>query len=202
MAGNLSYKNRSERKKEETRNKIIDTAMRLVHQQGFDLTTMEQIAVEADIAKRTLYNHFSVKEAIVDEFVRRSLKEQEPELMRLVNELPDTRIRLISVLEQAVKWVQSHQEIAHIYIGYKLQSTIHQQIPNTGSGMNKVLAEIVRMGQEQCALRRDISTDILAAHADLIRLSIIVGCLSNPEKFPVEEAIKVNVDLFLNGAKT
>ena len=63
---------RIERKKEETRLKIIAVAMSLFKAHGFDVTTMERIAAEVDIAKGTLYNYFPVKEAIVSEYIRRT----------------------------------------------------------------------------------------------------------------------------------
>ena len=68
--GETQGEGRMERKKRKTRQKIVIVAMDLIQRQGFDSTTMEQIAVEADIARKTLYNHFPVKEAIVDEYVR------------------------------------------------------------------------------------------------------------------------------------
>lgn len=48
------------RKKEKTRQVIITTAMNLFIQNGYEATTMEQIAEMADIAKGTLYNYFPV----------------------------------------------------------------------------------------------------------------------------------------------
>ncbi len=52
---------RVERKKEETKQKIVSVAIALFQQKGFDDTAMEQIAEEVDIAKGTLYNYFPVK---------------------------------------------------------------------------------------------------------------------------------------------
>lgn len=56
---------RIERKKEETRKKIISVAMDLFNRQGFDQTTVEQIAEVADVAKGTVFNYFPAKDAIV-----------------------------------------------------------------------------------------------------------------------------------------
>jgi AcrR family transcriptional regulator len=86
--------NRTERKKETTRRKIMDVAMDLFRQQGVESTTMEQIAAEVDIAKGTLYNYFSVKEAIIDEYIKRSFQENNDERVRQIRTMPDTRSRL------------------------------------------------------------------------------------------------------------
>lgn len=46
---------RVERKKEETKSRIITVAIGLFNEKGVQATTMEQIAELADIAKGTLY---------------------------------------------------------------------------------------------------------------------------------------------------
>ncbi|MEN6350637.1 MAG: TetR/AcrR family transcriptional regulator, partial [Syntrophomonas sp.] len=85
--------NRVERKKEETRQKIINVAMGLFRKQGVDGTTMEQIAREVDIAKGTLYNYFPFKEAIINEFIQHSFKEKHAERITQYRSMPDTRTR-------------------------------------------------------------------------------------------------------------
>ena len=46
---------------EVVKEKIIDTATRLFYNQGYNLTGINQVIEEADIAKRSLYNHFDSK---------------------------------------------------------------------------------------------------------------------------------------------
>ena len=47
-----------------TRDKIIETAAELFYQQGYNLTGINEIIAEANIAKATLYSHFKSKEDI------------------------------------------------------------------------------------------------------------------------------------------
>ncbi|MEC3954883.1 TetR family transcriptional regulator [Nocardia sp. CDC153] len=54
-----------ERKKQQTRTRIIDVALKLCDEQGFDATTVEQIADAADVSPRTVNRYFDSKEAIV-----------------------------------------------------------------------------------------------------------------------------------------
>src|SRR6266542_5449972 len=55
---------RRERKKEETKERIVKAALRLFKDQGFDATTVDQIAEQADVAKGTFFNYFPRKEAV------------------------------------------------------------------------------------------------------------------------------------------
>ena len=56
---------RRERKKEETKRKIFEAAVKLFTDKGFSATTVDEIAEAADVAKGTFFNYFPRKEAIV-----------------------------------------------------------------------------------------------------------------------------------------
>lgn len=53
-----------ERKKEQTRQRIAETARRLFAEHGFDEVTVARVAREADVAEATVFNYFSTKEAL------------------------------------------------------------------------------------------------------------------------------------------
>ena len=76
--------NRRERKKQETRQKIIKIAMYLFRKQGFDSTSMEQIADDVDISKATLYNYFPVKESIISEYWQGNVKEIKLQILQMI----------------------------------------------------------------------------------------------------------------------
>jgi AcrR family transcriptional regulator len=57
-----------ERKKQETRKAIMDAAMRLFSQRGFERTSIEQLASAAGIGKGTIYSYFKTKSEIFHAF--------------------------------------------------------------------------------------------------------------------------------------
>jgi AcrR family transcriptional regulator len=69
-----------ERKKRERRRRIEDVAIGFFEQQGFDATTIEQIAANADIAPRTFFSYFDSKDDVV-------LADYADRLDRIVGEL-------------------------------------------------------------------------------------------------------------------
>lgn len=54
-----------ERKKEKTREAILETARQLFSEDGFATTTMEQVAARADVGVGTLYNYFKSKNLLL-----------------------------------------------------------------------------------------------------------------------------------------
>ena len=203
---NLPVQNRVEKKKDETKRKIIEAAMGLFNKQGFDSTTMEQIADNADIARRTLYNYFPVKEAVICEFVQRIIKEQGPEALSHALQLPDTRSRLVAVLHKAVEWFQIdlNKEIYEKYYTYRLQKVfqVFRDLDlSESSGFRDVLAPIIERGKEAGEIRRDMDSMVLAAHLDSMFCNWGVLWVANPELFPVDEGINMIMDLYLKGVE-
>ena len=59
---------RRERKKQETRERILESAVALFAAHGYDSTTMEAIGDRADVSRATVFNYFPRKEDIVFEW--------------------------------------------------------------------------------------------------------------------------------------
>jgi AcrR family transcriptional regulator len=54
-----------ERKKQQTREAIAETARRLFSERGFERVTVAEIARDADVAEKTVFNYFPTKEDLV-----------------------------------------------------------------------------------------------------------------------------------------
>jgi len=200
-AREMSAESRIERKKKKTREKIVKIAMDLFQEQGFNNTTMEQIAEKTDIARKTLYNYFPIKEAIVDEYVRGISHKLARENFEIIQNLPDTRSRLMASLNHAYSWVESNREIMGICINYRLRNMFNDSgTQNAETGTQSILTQIISLGQQEGEIRKDISVKLLATHIDVLRSAVTFEWLNSPSRFELHEEIAKLVDLFLYGA--
>jgi AcrR family transcriptional regulator len=62
---NASPSGLRERKRQETRERLTAAGMALFLTQGFEATTLDQIAAAADISRRSFFHHFASKEDLV-----------------------------------------------------------------------------------------------------------------------------------------
>jgi AcrR family transcriptional regulator len=200
---NRSGEGRMERKKRELRQKIINVAMKLFEQQGFSDTTMEQIAETADVARKTLYNYFPVKEAIADEYLKGISNELAQEVLAKLQNLPDTRSRLLSALDNAYGWVEVNPELTGIVLAYRFKTT-YQDSGNEleERGTQRIIAEIIRQGQEAGEIRSDVRWKLLVTYIDLLRGTIVWEWLQDTSGFELREEISKMVDIVLNGIST
>ncbi|WP_405442222.1 TetR/AcrR family transcriptional regulator [Streptomyces avidinii] len=72
-----------ERKKAHTRRTIQEQALRLFLTQGYQNTTVEEIAAAAGVSHMTFFRHFPTKEAVVEN------DDYDPLIVRLVEERPE-----------------------------------------------------------------------------------------------------------------
>lgn len=193
---------RTERKKEEIKQKIIVVSMNLFKCQGVDMTTMEQIAREVDIAKGTLYNYFPVKEAIIDEYIKRSFRGQNAEKILALQKLPDTRERMISIFGKLMEGVQAQKDIFEKYIYYRMRLMLSfKQEESEKSGFYLLATEIIELGQKNGEIRTDLPFYILLDQFEFAFMGIVKQFYLEPEKFKIGEAVERCVDLCINGVK-
>jgi len=67
-------------KAEETALKILDAALELFRQDGFDSATMRDIAKKAEVATGAAYYYYPSKDAIVMDFYRRASDQMQPKI--------------------------------------------------------------------------------------------------------------------------
>ncbi|MGE5415869.1 MAG: TetR/AcrR family transcriptional regulator [Acidobacteriota bacterium] len=194
---------RMERKKEDTKQKIIAVALRLFLEQGVDATTMEQIAAEVDIAKGTLYNYFPVKEAIIDEFIRRSFKEKNTDRIQDLLKMPDTRSRLIHVISDMIEGVKNQPEIFEKYLIYRMQSMVSVHLDESErSGFHLAASEIIEIGQKSGEIRRDLPVYALIELFEYAFIEVVKHLFMEKENFKPRKTIELYVDLCINGIKS
>jgi len=79
------------------REQIAQAAMQLFIQHGYRETSMDQIAVAADVSKHTIYNHFHSKEGLFVELVEQFIREQfQLEFKSELSDEPGTGLRKLA----------------------------------------------------------------------------------------------------------
>src|SRR5436309_13301933 len=85
-------------KSEETRERILQAALEMFHDRGFDSTTMREIAAQAEVATGAAYYYFDSKDAIVLAFYVQARRDMEPRLEKALSDSRDLRERLRNLI--------------------------------------------------------------------------------------------------------
>lgn len=92
---------------EKKRLHILDAAEQLFFEKGVEHTSMDQIAVQASVSKRTVYNHFETKEALFYAIIMRMQSHLEDESAIEFNEQLTLKEQLITIAQQEVNLLTS-----------------------------------------------------------------------------------------------
>ena len=88
------------KKSEETRARILEAALRVFRERGFERATMREVAAEAGVAIGAAYYYFESKEAIVMAFYERSQGEMKPALEATLARSRTLETRLRGIIEE------------------------------------------------------------------------------------------------------
>jgi AcrR family transcriptional regulator len=98
-------------KSEETRNRILNTALELFRKDGFDQTTMRQIAAECGVALGAAYYYFPSKDALVMAFYERAQSELEPILLQELSRHKGIEPRLRALIEAKLRYFHPNRAL-------------------------------------------------------------------------------------------
>lgn len=106
-------------KAEETKARIVDAALELFRDKGFDETTMRDIAGNADVATGAAYYYFRSKEDLVMAFYMRTAEEARELLPKALSRSMDLRKRIHAVIDLKLSQFAQHRRllIALVRIG-------------------------------------------------------------------------------------
>ena len=124
------------------RDRLIQTAVTLVHQQGFHQTTLADIAQQAQVPLGTVYYFFKTKEAIGEALVEHYLRSYR-EACQQWNSNPDPKVRLEAFLQ--------------------LMFNDSQRVSQSGCPIGTLCAELHKQGGGPLALHASAIFDELLA---------------------------------------
>jgi AcrR family transcriptional regulator len=105
-------------KGEQTRKHIFDCALALFRENGFDATTMQQIAARAEVAKSAAYYYFPSKEAIIQAYYDIIQTEQERLCAAVFAESGKLKPRLAAAMHSKFDLAQKDRNLLGVVFRY------------------------------------------------------------------------------------
>ncbi|MBL1409930.1 TetR/AcrR family transcriptional regulator [Sphingobacterium faecale] len=87
-------------KKQKARDRILDTTKRLFYKQGYNSTGINQIIEEADVAKSTLFQHFSTKKELCSTYLEELTEEYVSNHLELIADDSSVRMKITKIYER------------------------------------------------------------------------------------------------------
>jgi AcrR family transcriptional regulator len=174
---------RRERKKEETKERILDASFGLFRKQGFEATTVEEICERADVAKGTFFNYFPHKEAVFSYLSESWVADAEEQVGEMLAHGTPTWERVCDAFIAFAGFYEQDRALAK-HMAHEWTRCIH----------------VVRALQSCGQLRRDV--DPIRAHrvlSDIYHDTIMMWLASPEPPFGLREEIRQRLTLVVEG---
>src|SRR2546430_4701983 len=106
---------RRERKKEETKDRIVSAAIQIFSQRGIEEATVDEIASAADVGKGTIYNYFETKEEIVVAFLIDIERKVQGRVAKFASAAGPLKNVLAAFLEFQLKLKKPHCQFVRVF---------------------------------------------------------------------------------------
>jgi AcrR family transcriptional regulator len=164
---------RREKRKQEIRARIEDAAYTLFKSQGIEETSIEQICVQADVARRTFYGHYPNKHALLGGLgISRLYNQSEPMLRLLMENHHSTRSRLAAMIDYIEANYAGYADIDRqlILVAPATLANNTEKQREIGNSAIQSFKELFVAGQEMGDTHTEFSAEILA--------TMVVGTLN------------------------
>jgi AcrR family transcriptional regulator len=184
---------RRERRKQEVRARIFAAARELFGKQGFQATTVDEIAAVADVAPATFFNHFQSKQAILSLMTAEVVEHLHAITVESLDQPGTPMARLERFVARAAEDIAANRRAARDTL---LELLRLDGLPDGSHPyLNRLFDPFVRLveeGQAQGEVRTDRPAGFLTQMLIGMLNSAITSWLADPD-YPVEEGL---VDAF------
>ncbi len=182
---------RRELRKREVRARITEAAIELFSERGCDEVTVEEVCASADVARKTFYNYYASKQALIRELSDALLLDETSALIELaIESCADTPARLRFVFAQMQENLSNFANLERTLVHQALLDLNAE--PATGSErlrlVNEAFLMLLEAGLQRGDVRRDVAVEFLAEMAAGAMTAVILNWLHNPD-YPVAQRI-------------
>lgn len=190
---------RRERKKLETRRRILDAALKLMADRAYDQVKIEDICVEADVANATFFLHFRNKAALAlayNEDVAAKVEEQ------LAEDGLDASERLKTLLKiYLAEWGTHRHLMRQIVLELISQPASGATFNDVSTGLLRVVGTVVRDGQKSGEFSSKIEPETAALALVAAWNALAITWARTGDTKRAAEAHWQTLDLFLHGLR-
>ncbi len=157
----------SAEKAQDSRDEILQAAIRLFAGRGFHETSMSEVAREARVSKALIFWHFKTKEELFLAVLNRLLQPYFIDFAEEVGAL-DERAQLRKLVQAYLLFVRDNASSVRFFLGQLLHGEqvpqeLASQVMKLYDGYRELMVDIVRRAQAKNLCSRDIAPEMAAS---------------------------------------
>lgn len=193
-----------EQNKIEKRKCILEAAIRLFSDKGYEQTSIEELAREAGIGKGTVYSYFETKRDIVRAFCEDQLEYTRNELTATTNPQTSLKEQLLVIFMAEFRHVTANKEFGRLFLQEKVFPREHYTVDDQEMQNRyfELLYPIYEKAQRRGELNSELELLHISGHFYSLYL-LILSCWYNGmiATEDIAHSMEVLIEQAINGLK-
>ena len=158
---------RRERRKLEVRTRILEAALALFDQHGFDDTKVSEICDRADVVTKTFFNHFPTKQHLLREIAEQQLKTLFSDIELVRAQAAGTREKLLQFFQRIADNIDAAGPMRRALVTEIISAAQGEAGSEQSRRLHAAFAALVRDGRR--------TGDVLDAHPVEAQAELVLG---------------------------
>ena len=179
--------------RESRRKQIMDVALELFADKGYDHTSISQIATKAKISKGLMYNYFKSK----DDLLLNLFEDGMGAMFDLFDQNKDgvlTRDEFIYFINESFNLMNRDRRFWKLYFSLMVQPTVWKIFEKN---LNDIIAPLIQMMTNYYKEKGSENPEIEAVMVGALLDGIGFNFAFNPDMYPLEEVKKMVINRFV-----
>lgn len=186
--------------KNKVKKRILITARKYFFTQGYSKATMDGLAAELHMSKKTLYHFFRSKQLLLESVIYDFFQELHEKINKIIK---NKKNRKISLLKQFMSSLQEQISQFNSWAFEDIQKNnpeAWQMINNLEEKLiNNELRKLLQEGKNEGVIRQDIDLDLMVLMILNTIKSIVIPEVVSQLSYSTEEVIDMLAKIFING---
>lgn len=165
---------------------IMDTALELFAANGFENTTINQIAKKAEISKGLLYNYFTSKEELLEAILNKGIDE----MLAVFDPNKDgvlDNVEMEFFITQTFRMIKENRRMWKLFIAISFQPSVYKLIDKRSKELYEpMMASMIHYFKEKNFDNPQLETFMFSALMDGIAMDYVMA----PEIYPIDDMVK------------
>ena len=150
---------------QQTKSALLESALKLFHDRGFDATTVEDITDKAGVAKGTFYTYFATKSDIIVEWfwtIDRYYNKYSSANLKRYDTARDKLLAFTRAQMRYVRDVVGNMNLKILYANQAIQPGSEKIIINQKRAWHRIIRDTIQEGQDNGEFRTDLPAERMA----------------------------------------
>jgi AcrR family transcriptional regulator len=197
---------RREREAMMHRQLILETAVELFSERGYENVSMQEIAHEAEFAVGTLYKFFENKEALYRSVLISKAEEVHQAMDTILTEPGDPVEILRRFIEFLAAVMEENRKIVRLYfsetrgIKFQARKEFENEMKEMDERTQRKLATVMQRAIDEGHLRERNPDYLAVAFGGMID-GFFIRWVDEPERYPLPDSLNMIMEVFLQGVQ-